>query len=136
MNYLRVWRCRAVVRLPQPKIKTFGERSTDCIFIGYTEHSKVYRFYVIEPNDSVAVHTIIESRDAIFDENRFSSMPIPKDLVSSSSGTNKGDKTLVSPNVSPMLRRSKRGRIGKSFGHDFQIYLVEGSKDEIGLKHS
>ncbi|GKB65449.1 reverse transcriptase domain-containing protein [Tanacetum coccineum] len=32
-------------------------------------------FYVIEPNDSVSINSIIESRDAIFDENRFSSVP-------------------------------------------------------------
>ena len=71
LNYFRVWGCRAVVRLPQPKIKTLGERCTNCIFIGYTEHSKDYRFYVIEPNDSIAVHTVIESIDAIFDETHF-----------------------------------------------------------------
>ena len=47
LNYHRVWGCRAVVRLPQPKIKTLGERGIDCIFIGYAEHSKAYRFYVI-----------------------------------------------------------------------------------------
>nr|GEY39352.1 zinc finger, CCHC-type [Tanacetum cinerariifolium] len=35
------------------------------------------RFYVIEPNDFVAINSIIESRDAIFDENRFSSVPRP-----------------------------------------------------------
>ncbi|GJS71730.1 zinc finger, CCHC-type containing protein [Tanacetum coccineum] len=32
-------------------------------------------FYVIEPNDSVAINSIIESRDVIFDENRFSLVP-------------------------------------------------------------
>ncbi|KAI3735577.1 hypothetical protein L6452_15083 [Arctium lappa] len=31
-----------------------------------------------------------------------------------------------------MLRRSKRGRIEKSTGPDFQVYLVEGSREEIG----
>ncbi|GKA57616.1 zinc finger, CCHC-type containing protein [Tanacetum coccineum] len=73
LNYLRVWGCRAVVRLPGPKLKTLGERGIECIFVGYAEHSKAFRFYVIEPNDSVA----IESRDAIFDEHRFSSVPKP-----------------------------------------------------------
>nr|GEW97049.1 hypothetical protein [Tanacetum cinerariifolium] len=53
----------------------------DCIFIGYAEHSKAYRFYVIEPNDSIFINSIIESRDAIFDENRFSSIPRPKDIM-------------------------------------------------------
>nr|GFB00395.1 zinc finger, CCHC-type [Tanacetum cinerariifolium] len=42
---------------------------------GYAEHSKAFRFYVIEPNDSVAINLIIESRDAIFDEHKFSSVP-------------------------------------------------------------
>ncbi|VFQ90907.1 unnamed protein product [Cuscuta campestris] len=34
-----------------------------------------------ESNDSVGVNTVIESRDAIFDENRFSSIPRPRDMV-------------------------------------------------------
>ncbi|GKE60484.1 hypothetical protein Tco_1510851, partial [Tanacetum coccineum] len=34
-------------------------------------------FYVIKPNDSVSINFIIESRDAIFDENRFSLVPRP-----------------------------------------------------------
>ncbi|GJX59071.1 zinc finger, CCHC-type containing protein [Tanacetum coccineum] len=68
---------RAVVRLPDPKLKTLGERGIECIFIGYAEHSKAFRFYVIEPNDSVSINTIIELRDAIFNENRFSSVPRP-----------------------------------------------------------
>nr|GEV42848.1 hypothetical protein [Tanacetum cinerariifolium] len=42
----------------------------ECIFVGYAEHSKAFRFYVIEPNGSVAINLIIESRDAIFDERR------------------------------------------------------------------
>ncbi|GKB72644.1 zinc finger, CCHC-type containing protein [Tanacetum coccineum] len=36
-----------------------------------------FRFFVIEPNDSVLINSIIESRDANFDENRFSSVPRP-----------------------------------------------------------
>nr|GEY25074.1 zinc finger, CCHC-type [Tanacetum cinerariifolium] len=69
--------CREVVRLPDPKLKTLGERGIECIFVGYAEHSKAFRFYVIEPNDSVEINSINESRDAIFDENRFSSVPRP-----------------------------------------------------------
>nr|GEU68389.1 hypothetical protein [Tanacetum cinerariifolium] len=74
LNYLRVWGCRAVVRLPDPKLKTLGERGIKCIFVGYADYLKVFRFYDIEPNDSVAISSIIESKDAIFDENRFSSV--------------------------------------------------------------
>ncbi|GJT60801.1 zinc finger, CCHC-type containing protein [Tanacetum coccineum] len=43
---------RPVVRLPDTKLKTLGERGIECIFVGYAEHSKAFRFYVIEPNDS------------------------------------------------------------------------------------
>ncbi|GJX54803.1 zinc finger, CCHC-type containing protein [Tanacetum coccineum] len=68
---------RAVVRLPDPKLKTLGERGIECIFVGYAEHSKAFRFYVIKPNDLVSIKSIIESRDAIFDENRFPSVPRP-----------------------------------------------------------
>nr|GEU38223.1 zinc finger, CCHC-type [Tanacetum cinerariifolium] len=65
----------AVVRLPDQKLKILGERGIECIFVGYAEHSKAFRFYVIEPNESVSINSIIESRDAIFNENRFSLVP-------------------------------------------------------------
>ncbi|GJR78244.1 zinc finger, CCHC-type containing protein [Tanacetum coccineum] len=57
--------------------RLWGERGIECIFVGYAEHSKSFRFFVIEPNESVSINSIIESRDAIFDENRFSSVPKP-----------------------------------------------------------
>nr|GEX21933.1 zinc finger, CCHC-type [Tanacetum cinerariifolium] len=53
------------------------ERGIKCIFVGYAEHTKAFRFYVIEPNESISINLIIESRDAIFDENRFSSVSRP-----------------------------------------------------------
>ncbi|GJY28762.1 zinc finger, CCHC-type containing protein [Tanacetum coccineum] len=42
-----------------------------------TEVELQQRFYVIEPNDSVLINSIIESRDDIFNENRFSSVLRP-----------------------------------------------------------
>ncbi|GKD10153.1 zinc finger, CCHC-type containing protein [Tanacetum coccineum] len=51
---------------------------------GFWGHSKAYRFYVIEPNDSISINSIIESRDAIFDENLFSSIPRPNDIIPNS----------------------------------------------------
>nr|GEW28818.1 zinc finger, CCHC-type [Tanacetum cinerariifolium] len=70
-------RLRAAVRLPDPKLKTLDERGIECIFVGYAKHSKAFRFYVIEPNDLVSINYIIESREAIFDEHVFSSVPRP-----------------------------------------------------------
>ncbi|GJY21791.1 zinc finger, CCHC-type containing protein [Tanacetum coccineum] len=43
LNYLRVWGCRAVVRLLDPKLKTLGERGIEFIFVGYVEHFKAFR---------------------------------------------------------------------------------------------
>ncbi|KAL7611388.1 G-type lectin S-receptor-like serine/threonine-protein kinase At1g11300 [Lactuca sativa] len=88
-------------------MKTLSETAIDCIFIRYTEHSKAYRLYVIEPNASVSVKTIIESIDTIFDENLFSSIPRPKDMVPSSSGITK--EVVPDSNESYELRRSKSG---------------------------
>ncbi|GJY48599.1 zinc finger, CCHC-type containing protein [Tanacetum coccineum] len=143
LNYLRVWGCRAVVRLPDPKLKTLGERGIECIFVGYAEHSKAFRFYVIEPNDSVAINSIIESRDAIFDEHRFSSVPRPsqRSLVK---GTEDSGGSVVPEKTSdeivqqsePQLRKSKRHRTPKDFGPEFQLYLIEGTRDEVSDQHS
>ena len=137
LGYFRIWGCRAVVKLPEPKRVTLGERGIDCIFIGYAENSKAYRFYVIDPNASVSVNTVIESRDAIFDETRFSSIPRPKDLISNvDEGQNSETLGGRSDPEPQQVRKSKRGRIAKNFGSDFQLYLVEGSRDEVGLQYS
>ncbi|PWA94304.1 retrotransposon protein [Artemisia annua] len=139
LNFLRVWGCRAVVRLPDPKQKIFGERGIECIFVGYAEHSKAYRFYVIEPNESVSINSIIESRDALFDENRFSSIPRPSQRIPNGTNDNGASEEpdvvsaevpaeVVEQQPEPELRRSNRVRTPKSFGPEFQLYLIEGCK--------
>ena len=35
ISYLKVWCCRAIVRVPGLKRKKLGERGLECIFIGY-----------------------------------------------------------------------------------------------------
>ncbi|GKB33128.1 zinc finger, CCHC-type containing protein [Tanacetum coccineum] len=138
LNYLRVWGCRAVVRLPDPKLKTLGERGIECIFVGYAKHSKAFRFYVIEPNNSVAINLIIESRDGIFDENKFSSVPRPSQR-SQVNGTEDFGGLVVPEEVTKKvvqqpgheLRKSKRHRTPKDFGLEFQLYLIEGTRDEV-----
>jgi len=88
LSHFRVWGCRAIVRVSEPKKRKLGERGIECIFVGYAEHSKTYRFTVIEPNDSITVHTVTESRDAIFDEIRFSSIRNPNSLAPTSMASN------------------------------------------------
>ncbi|GJV74859.1 hypothetical protein Tco_1506443 [Tanacetum coccineum] len=93
---------RAVVRLLDPKLKTLGERGIECIFVGYTENSKAFRFYVIEPNELVLIKSIIESRDAIFDENRLSSVPRPSLRIST--GTENIGGSVVPKEVEQGMR--------------------------------
>ncbi|GJS76340.1 zinc finger, CCHC-type containing protein [Tanacetum coccineum] len=81
---------QAIVRLLDPKRKTLGEKSIDCIFVGYAEHSKAYRD---DHSDDV-------------------------------------------PSKIPEPRKGKRVRKAKSYGSDFELYLVEGSRDHVGSQYS
>lgn len=123
------------------------ERGIECIFVGYAEHSKTYRFYVIEPNESVSINSIIESRDALFDENRFSLVPIPSQRIPNGTDdigvsevpdelSSQAPDEVVEQQPEPELRRSNRVRTPKSFGHEFQLYLIEGSRDEVFDQYS
>nr|GFC62393.1 zinc finger, CCHC-type [Tanacetum cinerariifolium] len=75
------------------------------------------------------------SRDAIFDENHFSSIPRPKDIIPNSNESQRDDHSDDVPNEIE-TRKGKRVRKAKSYGFDFQLYLVEGSKDQVGLQYS
>ncbi|GJU45099.1 zinc finger, CCHC-type containing protein [Tanacetum coccineum] len=99
LNYLRVWGCRAVVRLPDPKLKTLGERGIECIFVGYAEHSKDFRI----PNGTKDIGDSV----------------VPKEVT---------EEVVQQPE--PELRKSKRNRTPKDFGPEFQLYLIEGTRDE------
>ncbi|GJX22789.1 zinc finger, CCHC-type containing protein [Tanacetum coccineum] len=123
LNYLRVWGCRAVVRLPDPKLKTLGERGIECIFVGYAEHSKALR-------------------DAIFDGHRFSSVPRPsqrslKDRTEDFGGSVVSERVTdeIVQQSEPELRKSKRHRTLKDFRPEFQLYLIEGTRDEVSDQH-
>ncbi|GKB73902.1 zinc finger, CCHC-type containing protein [Tanacetum coccineum] len=99
LTYLRVWGCRAVVRLTEPRMKNLGEK---------------------------------ESRDAIFDEERFTSIPRPRGMIQPSSSKIVEDEIEGTDDVPvpSVPRKSTRTRKAKSFGSDFQLYLVEGTRDK------
>ncbi|GJY78644.1 zinc finger, CCHC-type containing protein [Tanacetum coccineum] len=115
LNYLRVLGCRAV-------------------------HSKSFRFYVIEPNESVSINSMIESRDTIFDENRFSSVNrLSQMSLINGTGDIGGSVVLeevVTQQPEPGLRKDKRNRTLKNFGLEFHIYLIKRTRDEISDQHS
>ncbi|GJZ80200.1 zinc finger, CCHC-type containing protein, partial [Tanacetum coccineum] len=121
----------AVVRLPDPKRKTLGEKGIDCIFVGYAEHYKAYRFYVIESNDFVSINSIIESRDAIFDENRFSSIPRPKDIIPNSVESQRDDHSDDVPSEIPKPRKDPRAYNEAMQSRD-AAFWKKAIYDEIG----
>nr|KAJ0211438.1 hypothetical protein LSAT_V11C400195090 [Lactuca sativa] len=98
--------------LTKPKWKTLDERGIDCIFNGYVEHSKAYRFYVLEYNDFVSVNNVIESRDTIFDEERFTSIPSPREMIhqSFSKSTTQAEDVFGGTSYVPELRKCTRAR--------------------------
>ncbi|GJU73976.1 zinc finger, CCHC-type containing protein [Tanacetum coccineum] len=59
-------------------------------------------------------------------------MPRPKSLMRSSNEDQIGE----TPIEIPITRRSNRAEVAKSFKYEFQLYLVEGSRDEIGTQYS
>ncbi|GJY39108.1 zinc finger, CCHC-type containing protein [Tanacetum coccineum] len=102
---------RAVVRLSDPKLKTLGERGIECIFVGYAEHSKAFRFSSV-PRLSLKIPNGTEDiGDSV----------VPEEVVQQ---------------PEPEFRKSKKNRTPKNFGLEFQLYLIEGTRDEVSDQHS
>nr|GEW40980.1 zinc finger, CCHC-type [Tanacetum cinerariifolium] len=100
------------------------------------QRSLIKRFKT-DRGDSVSVNSITESMDAIFYENRFSSVPRPSQrfLVK---GTEDLGGLVVPEEVTdevvqqhdPELRKNKMHMTLKDFGPEFQLYLIERTRDE------
>ncbi|PWA48006.1 zinc finger, CCHC-type [Artemisia annua] len=76
-------------------------------------------------------------------KNRFSFIPRPSQRIPN--GTNDNGASEVSDEVpaevveqqpEPELRRSNRVRTPKSFGPEFQLYLIEGTRSEVSDQYS
>ncbi|GJX17381.1 hypothetical protein Tco_0218213 [Tanacetum coccineum] len=106
LNYLRVWGCRAVVRLPDPKLITLGEKGIECIFVGYAEHSKTFRS-LVHGIENIGFLVVLEK---VIEE--------------------------VVQQPKHELRKSKKNRTPKDFGSEFQLYLIKETKDEVYDQHS
>ncbi|GJS57398.1 zinc finger, CCHC-type containing protein [Tanacetum coccineum] len=60
----------------------------------------------------------------------------PKDIIPNSDESQRDDHSndVLSETLEPC--KGKRARKAKSYGSDFQLYLVEGSRDQIGSQYS
>jgi hypothetical protein len=125
--------------VPTCKKRKWGEKTVDCVFLGYACNSATYRFLVIKSDfPDVHVNTVTESRDASFFEDIF---PM-KDRVAARSETSTSytpEPNLVSlppayseqhneDNNMVVPRRSKRQR---TFSDDFIVYLVDDTQKNL-----
>nr|GEV04341.1 zinc finger, CCHC-type [Tanacetum cinerariifolium] len=127
---------REVVRLPDPKLKTLGERGIECIFIIYAKHSKAFRFYVIEPNNLVSINSIIESTNAIFDENKFYSVPRPSLRIPNGSEDIGGLVVLEEMDVKTTLLNDELDEDVYMNQHQGSLCLVDMIKEFLSSRFS
>ena len=107
--------------LPNPKKRKIGSKTSDCMFIGYVEHSATYRFLVLK-SDMIECDTIMETKNAKFFEDVF---PLRSSTSSSTVSSLEQLVETYSEPISEDLRRSKRHRTEKYFGDDFYTYLIK-----------
>jgi len=62
--------CLAKVMLPDPKKRKIGSKTSDCMFLGYAEHTAAYRFLVLK-SDVIEHNTIVETKNVEFFEHIF-----------------------------------------------------------------
>ena len=124
LNYFKVWGCLAKVQVPKPKQVKIGSKAIDCIFIGYANNSKAYRFLVYKSEiPDIHSNTIKESDNAELFEDIFPYKNEGKTLGESFKRPREITEENV-PNIEEP-RRSKRQRAPKSFGPDFLAFLLE-----------
>ena len=51
--------------LLDPKKRKIGSKTSDCLFLGYAEHSAAYRFLVLN-SDIIERNTIVETKNVEF----------------------------------------------------------------------
>ncbi|GJW40238.1 zinc finger, CCHC-type containing protein [Tanacetum coccineum] len=109
--------------------------------LSFLRHFKAYRFYVIEPDDSVSINTIIESRDAIFDENHFSSIPRPKDIIPNSDESQRDDHSNDVPSETLEPRKGCKWIFKMKMKFDGTIYkfkarlVIQGFRQKEGIDY-
>ena len=108
LKYLRVWGCLAKVMLSNPKKRKIGSKTSDCLLLGYAEHSVAYIFLVLN-SDIIERNTIVETKNVQFFEHIF-----PLKVTS----TSEQPIDIASDTMCKDLRRSKRQRKETSYGDE------------------
>ncbi|GJY74381.1 zinc finger, CCHC-type containing protein [Tanacetum coccineum] len=78
-----------IVRLPDLKLKTLGEKGIECIFVGYAEHSKAFRFSSV-PKPSLRIPNGTED---------IGGSVVPEEVIEVEQGTRSLTNTPIAFNV-------------------------------------
>nr|GEX31306.1 zinc finger, CCHC-type [Tanacetum cinerariifolium] len=102
---------RAVVRLPDPKLKTLDERGIESSLL-----------------DMLSISRLLALRPGLRISNG----------IEDTGGTVVLEKVTeeVVQQPEPELRKSKRNRALQNFGPELQLYLIEGTRDDVSDQHS
>ena len=103
-NYFKLRGCLAHLRLPYQHLTKIHYRGVDCVFIGYSQTSKAYRFL---NHETPSPHTIIESLHSKCFEHIFPNKKesLEKDTSNSISPLK---RKIVDPLEESQSRRSAR----------------------------
>jgi hypothetical protein len=72
LGFLRAWSYLAKVNVPECKKRKLGQKTVDCVYLGYAHNSAAYTFLVIRSNfPDVHVNTVTESRGGSFFKDIF-----------------------------------------------------------------
>ena len=131
-----IWKGRLptykTLKVPLPKRQKLGPKTVDCIFIGHTNNSSAYRFFVHKSEiANIHVNIIHESAEVEFFEENFPykdrSYVLSKRVHDDSTRNDDENHTSTSRVQSQDLepRKSKRAKVAKDFGPDFLTFITE-----------
>ncbi|GKE27252.1 hypothetical protein Tco_1442636 [Tanacetum coccineum] len=105
LNYLKVWGCRAVVRILDPKLKLWVKEALNASLL---DMLSIPRLLVPRPSQ----------RSLINGTEDISGSVVPKEVT----------EEVVAQQPEPELRKGKRDRTPKNFGPEFKLYSI-GEQD-------
>nr|GEV88525.1 zinc finger, CCHC-type [Tanacetum cinerariifolium] len=119
---------RAAVRLPDLNLKTLGERGIECIFVGYAEHSKAFRFSLVpRPRQRSLKDRTEDSGGSVVSERVTEEKESINDEMYSIMGNNTWVLTDLPPGCRPIVARISTSRlvIAMASIHNMIIYRMD-----------
>ncbi|GJS86925.1 zinc finger, CCHC-type containing protein [Tanacetum coccineum] len=116
---------------------TLKHKKEELSLVELGSHLRIEESLRAQDSDKPKGNNVVGPQEAIFDENRFPSVPRPslkipngtKDI--GGSGSLKRSLKRLFNNLNLSLEKAKGIGLQKDFGLEFQLYLIEGTRDEV-----